>query len=96
MGYGTVMKNEALRLLLAVTALILTAMLTNTSGSLGTQELDKQTVAEAHDEATKKAATQERKTAQAKDEHKNESKKKTSLIKTVHKATRSFAFFYRR
>jgi hypothetical protein len=73
------MKNEALRLFLAVSALILTALLTNPATSLGQPEANQTLVKQETQPAEKKV---QRKVA-------SEKSKKP-------KATRTFAFFFRR
>lgn len=73
------MKNEALRLFLAVTALILTALLTNPATSLGQPETAQTVVSQETPLVEKKV---QRKVA-------SEKSKKP-------RATRSFAFFFRR
>jgi hypothetical protein len=99
------MKNEALRIFLAVAALILTAMLTNPLTSLNSAEpiqrqMTQRTLAT---EDRKVAGGQSPASAQPANSNKadkkvksNKGKKKVALIKTVHKANRSFAFFFRR
>ena len=88
------MKNEALRLFLAVAALIITAMITNTSGSLTDSSAVQRSVA-GQDSESNIEQTATDKTPQ-KSSGKTASRKKGIVIKTVHKANRSFAFFYRR
>ena len=96
---GWVMKNEALRLFLAITALILTAMLTNPAGVLSTPELEAQTVVAA---PTQVALNEPAQAPQSpgpsihKPINKSKTKRKTASVKTIHKSTRSFAFFFRR
>lgn len=74
------MKNEALRIFLAVTALILTALLTNPVGSFANEEMNKKVASEAVGKTEKDANTT----------------RKVAGIKVIHKATRSFAFFFKR
>jgi S-adenosylhomocysteine hydrolase len=91
------MKNEALRIFLAVAALIITAMLTNPLSS--TEANGFQAKRNIASENEKVAAKQQEAAVNLKAEKKakaDKSKKKVARLKIVHKANRSFAFFYRR
>ncbi len=94
------MKNEALRLFLAVAALIITAMITNTSGSLGELPAAQRAIAGQSSElnlSQTTEASQNKEHSNSVDKKTNNKKlKKTAAVKTVHKASRSFAFFFRR
>lgn len=95
------MKNEALRLFLAVAALIITAMITNTSGTLGETPAQQRNIAGQTSESGSASGdlnetTQKKSNSEATKNKSPKKSKKTVVVKTVHKANRSFAFFFRR